>query len=422
MTLGWRARAALAAMVVLFIAAPVRAQNKPITDETVDLLLKALEAEDAELEKAGPKLQEIDEKIRKFEECKTTMEAAGEISDSKSLGLAAKIAMKAKCGATSAEGFHKDKQKVLEGPEKAALAIMKMKSRDYGQLKERVSGYIAGTRTGFADGELAALDKRKSELAGALRMQLGAAQTGGGAARGGARTGRGARMHDFGSPNYAWEYIGSMFQVMYLSGAMMFEKPYQPGQWTRWQLTKQYEVTGDEAAQTEKAQFERAFLGNDAGGGEWWRTTQIDFYEEDGRQVADTVVLEGLFKGDNEYVRQLVRMRGKFPGQAEPQELMVPQAFAMLSLLAAFPFKPTEESIQGATVGNEKVAGFDARHVKFGGTGGMMEWWVADAAPGGWVRFRHTDEASPDVKKPASYTMEMTEQGKGAKSLLGVMK
>ena len=418
MRLAWRAHAALAVMPLLFLAAPVPAQNKPITDETVDLLLQALKAEDAELEKAAPRLQEIDDKIKKFEECKATMEAAGEISDSKALGLAAKIAMKAKCGATSSEGYHKDKQKILEGPEKAALAIMKLKSKEYGQLKERVAGFLGGTRTGFADAELAALDRRKSELSSALRVQLAAAQPQ--RAGGGGRTGRGGRSYDFASPNYAWEYIGNMFQVMYLSGAMMFEKPYQPGQWTRWQLTRQYEASGNETPETEKAQFERAFLGNDAGGGEWWRTTQIDYYEEDGKQVADTVVLEGLFKGENEYVRQLVRMRGKFPGQAEPQELLVPQAFAMLSLLSALPFKPTEESIKGATVGNEKVGGFDARHVKFGGTGGNMEWWLSDTAPGGWVRFRHTDTAEQGIK-PATYTMEMIEQGTGAKSKLGVM-
>ena len=43
-------------------------------------------------------------------------------------------------------------------------------------------------------------------------------------------------------------------------------------------------------------------------------------------------------------IRQLVRVRGKFPGQNEPQELMVPQAFAMLSSLSAFGMKPTEDA------------------------------------------------------------------------------
>lgn len=421
MSIGWRAPVALAAVLLSSATLPVRAQDRPITDELLAQLVEALRAEDAELEKAGPKLQEIDEKIKKFEECRQVMLAAGEISDSRSLGLAAKAAMKVKCGATNTDGFLKDKQKVLEGPEKAALAIMKMKKGDYGQLKERVGGYLGGTRTGFADGELAALDKYKGDLSSLMRIRLAAAQPRGDAG-GGGRTGRGGRNYNFSSPNYAWEYIGNMFQVMYLSGAMAFEKPYQPGQWTKWQLTREFEVTGNEPTESEKAEFERAFLGKSEDGGEWWRTTQIDYYDDGGKQVADTVVLEGLFKGENEYVRQLVRMRGRFPGQPEPQELMVPQAFAMLSLLSAFPFKPTEESIKGATVGNEKVAGFDARHVKFGGTDGSLEWWIADNAPGGWVRFKHTDTASPDVKKPASYVMEMVQQGTGAKSQLGVMK
>lgn len=415
-----RVRAMFAALLFTVAAATPGLQAQAITPELLDRLLQAVAAEDAELEKAGPKLQEIDERIQKFEECRSVMMAAGEISDSRSLGLAAKAAMKVKCGATSTDGFHKDKQKVLEGPEKAALAIMKMKAKDYGQLKERVGGFLAGTRSGYTDAELAALDARKDALSSALRIRPAVAAAGGGnAARG--RSGRGGRMHDFSSPNYAWEYIGNMFSVMYLSGAMAFEKPYEPGQWTRWQMTRQHETYDDEPQESERAEFERAFLGRSADGGEWWRTTQVDFYEEDGRQVADTVVLEGLFKGENEYVRQLVRMRGKFPGQTEPQELMVPQAFAMLSLLAAFPFQPTPESIEGATVGQEKVAGFDAKHVRFGGTDGALEWWISDAAPGGWVRFRHTDAPDPEVKKPGSYVMEMVQQGTGAKSLLGVM-
>lgn len=206
-----------------------------------------------------------------------------------------------------------------------------------------------------------------------------------------------------------------MFSVMYLSGAMMFEKPYQPGEWTRWTMT-QDPAGGDDASRAERAEFERAFLFKTEDGGEWWRTIQVDFYDEDGKQKADTVVLEGLFKGENEYVRQLVRMRGRFPGKSEPEELLVPQQLAMLPLNAAMPFAPTPESIDGATVGTEKVGGFDTRHVRFGGGGGgSLEWWISDTAPGGWVRFR-----AGNAEAPEAYTMEMVQHGTGATSLLGV--
>lgn len=411
----WRVRSALAALLLCAAAAPVSAQGKAINDAVLEQLLKALAAEEEELQQVGPALQEVDAKIEAFEECKELFDAAGGGGGGLG-GLAAKAALRAKCGATNTDGFYKEKKEISQRPEKAALEIMKMKSKDYGQLKERVAGYLSGRRDGYTATESAAIDARRDALSAALDVSVAAA---GGAVGGGPRGGRGVRSHNFGSPDYAWEYIGSMFQVMYLSGAMAFEKPYQPGQWTRWQLTNTHEASGGETAYVEKAEFERAFLGAGEDGGEWWRTTQIDFYDEDGTQRADTVVLEGLFKGESEYVRQLVRMRGRFPGQAEPQELMVPQAFAMLSL-AAFPFQPTEESIKGATIGTETVAGFSARHVKFGGTDGALEWWVADNAPGGWVRFRHSDAASPDVKQPASYVMEMVEHGSGAKSLLGV--
>ena len=120
-------------------------------------------------------------------------------------------------------------------------------------------------------------------------------------------------------------------------------------------------------------------------------------------------------------MKQLVRVRAKLPGQ-EANELMVPQAFAMLSLLSVFPMKPTPESVEGATVGNERVGQFDARQVRFATGGGAIEWWLADSAPGGWVRFRNTEPKEDDVKTPGTYTIQMVDSGAGAKSVLGVMQ
>jgi hypothetical protein len=333
-------------------------------------------------------------------------------------GLAAKMAMKAKCGATSADGFYKEKKKLMEGPLKAALNIIDLKANAYGKLKERVGGFLSGTSNDFSAAEIAILNKYKKGYSDLMGAYLVAAAPRSSGSSGG--SGRRSMNSNWNSPDYAWEYIGSMFNVMYMSGAPLFEKPYQPGEWTRWQMTQSDAQYDDTPVVPQKSVFERAFLAKTEDGNEWWRTTQIDFYDDGGVEKQDTVILEALYKADNEYIKQLVRMRGKFPGQAEPQELMVPQAFAMLSSLSAFGMKPTEESVKGATVGTETVGKFTARHVKFGGGNGAAEWWLADDAPGGWVRFQHIDTNDSDAKKPASYVMELIDYGTGAKSILGV--
>jgi hypothetical protein len=137
--------------------------------------------------------------------------------------------------------------------------------------------------------------------------------------------------------------------------------------------------------------------------------------KRDGKDESETVLLEAMFKPMGDQVQQLVRMRGKLPGNDEPQELIVPQAMAMLSMSAAFPFKPTPESVAGATVGTETVAGVSARHVRYGAGGGTLSWWLSDPTPGGWVRFSAVDD-----QKKESYRMEMIGQGTGAKSETGV--
>jgi hypothetical protein len=93
---------------------------------------------------------------------------------------------------------------------------------------------------------------------------------------------------------------------------------------------------------------------------------------------------------------------------------MLPQQLSMLSA-AAFPMRPTAESVAGATVGTESVAGFSSKHVKFGAGGGTMEWWLADGAPGGVVQVQFSGPGS-DQK----WTMKMSGSGDGAKSELGL--
>jgi hypothetical protein len=90
----------------------------------------------------------------------------------------------------------------------------------------------------------------------------------------------------------------------------------------------------------------------------------------------------------------------------------------MLSM-SAFPMKPTKESVAGATVGTESVSvggkSYSAKHVKFGATGGNMEWWLAENAPGTVVKVQRTGQEADD-----KWTMLMVGSGSGAKSELGV--
>jgi hypothetical protein len=81
--------------------------------------------------------------------------------------------------------------------------------------------------------------------------------------------------------------------------------------------------------------------------------------------------------------------------------------------------RPTKESVDGATVGNESVttpAGtFTAKLVRFGSFGGRQEWWLVDSVPGGWVRYKASQSEGGD-----GFTMELVAHGSGARSELGV--
>ncbi|MCC7001450.1 MAG: hypothetical protein IT357_04770, partial [Gemmatimonadaceae bacterium] len=162
---------------------------------------------------------------------------------------------------------------------------------------------------------------------------------------------------------------------------------------------------------------ERAFIGKQTDGGEWWRMKTI-VKHNDG---ADTVNLEALFKSEgDEYTQRLVRMRAKLPGNSEAQEMLVPEQWTMWNMKGSFTGRPTKESLEGATIGTESVttpAGtFTARHVRFGQGGGSIDWWLDESSTGGWVKFIATD----DEKKPR-YVMELVAKGTGAKSELGVV-
>lgn len=411
--------APLIAALVIGLATPTVARSQNVVEVTKDILdrfLRGASAEKSEEDKVGSQLSDIDSKIAAYRKCKADFEAAGEASGSRLGGFAAKLAIRRKCGSTSDEDLMKDRQKITEGPENAAAKESGMKLADYRGLKDRISGWLRGDTGGFSKSSLDVLSARRSELSSSLGVSVAqAGAPGGGAAMG--MSGGGGRMVNMPSvwsQDYAWTYIGALFAMQYSSGATMFEKEYQPGQWTTWEITDPNEP---DAKQT----IERSFLGKTADGGEWWHMKTTFVQKSDGKDVADTVVLEALFKPQGDQMMQLVRMRGKLPGNPDAQELMVPQWMTMVRTGGLFPNKPTPESIEGATVGTESVSAgsktVQAKHVRYGAGRGNIDWWLSDDVPGGWVKFTG---ASDDRDKTATYVMQMTGSGTGAKSELGI--
>ena len=400
-------RPLLAAALLAFavaLPAPLHAQSDRVLDLTESILDRFFTAhakEKTESEGVHPQVSDAEAKIAKFEQCKRDFEAAGSASGSRLGGLAARIAIKAKCGATDSEGMRKDRQKLLDGPELAAATAGGFKLPEYRSLRDRLRGYLEGDRSGFTKGALDLLKSRESALSGTFGIAV--ASMGGGPVRG-------MRGPSVWTTDFAWIWISQLFAVQYLSGATMFEKDYAPGDWTRWNVN-----TADDG---DVQNVERAFIGRESDGAEWWRMKTIT-KDDSG---ADTISLEALFRPEpgSENMQKLVRMRAKLPGSSDPQEMMVPEQWSMWNMMGAFSFKPTAESVEGATVGVETVttpAGtFHAKHVRFGQGGGTLEWWLDDAAAGGWVKFQAID----DEKKP-QYTMEMIGKGTGAKSELGVV-
>lgn len=408
-----RHRSSVLLLVLSLAAASPLSAQKGLIDLTTDLLnrfLNGASTEKVALTKVDSQVAVIDAKIKSFNDCKSAFETAAGMTSSQTLGLTARIAMKAKCGATSDDDLLKEKQKILDGPANDAAQAAKMKLADYLNLKNKITGYLSGDRSAFTPSGLDLLASRASDLSSTLGVSVAqAAPSGGGGGMGGAP---GMAMPGMWSVDFAWAYIGQLFALEYASGATMFEKPYEPGQWTRWQITASDKDAGNET-------IERAFLGKTADGGEWWRTKTIFTTKQDGKDVVDTVVLEALYKPVSDQVKQIVRMRGKLPGSKDPQELMVPAGLGMINTAGMFPMKPTPESIDGATVGTETITSpagtFSARHVRFGAGTGSIDWWLADNVPGGWVKF-----TGSGADKKDSYVMELIGQGTGATSELGI--
>jgi hypothetical protein len=401
--------AALLALALTLVPGTASAQQQmSLTDEIIVAFLKGHEAEKPELAKVETQIDELETKLTDFRKCLKDLQDVAKAAGKDLGGISGRVAIRAKCGASNADGFLKDRAKLLEQPEKVGAAAAGMKTKDYAMVKELSEMFLYGSRA-YPDGSLKALEARASDLSTALGIARAQVASGGGAGgrSGGGFGGLGAHgMGGMFTADMTWAYVGYLWGIMYMSGATMFEQPYQAGQWTNWEIT-------DATQPDEKLVLERALLSRAADKSEWWRVKTIMKSAEH----TDTITLESQFKPMDEsgMVMQVVRMRGKMPGDTEGKELIVPQQFSMLGASALFPFKPTPESVAGATVGTETIGGFSSKHVKFGAGQGSMEWWLADQAPGGVAKVQFTGQDADE-----KWTMLMTGSGNGAQSELGV--
>ena len=220
------------------------------------------------------------------------------------------------------------------------------------------------------------------------------------------------------SPMMMNYYNGYLFGLAFNSGGYeVGETPYKVGEWTRWTAEGR---SGGDAAATKPNTLERAFLYVDKDKQQVWRVKFTD------GETNDTIVLEAKFAADRS---KLLRMRAKYPKDAEAQEVPVDDQTYYVP-----PRKITKESLKGATVGTEAVtvpAGtFDkTQHIKFGSPAGVtQEWWlVATGIPGGTVQYREAAQqqnanqpegAGKDID-PDNYMMKLAAHGAGAVTELG---
>ncbi len=375
------------------------AQELTLSTDVLDRYVTAHDKEREEIAALDPQLREIDDKIRRFRQCKIAFEAAGSASRSRLGGLAARAGIRARCGANNEGDIEREKTTLRNAATTRAAQAGNFTVPVFSRLRirlERIYGY--GDRAGLSAPELEAVSARRERFAsifgGGTAVADAIAAIGGGAGR---------AMPGQWTADISWAYIGAMFAMVYGTGANVFDQPYQPGQWTRWEMR-----SGDD--DDEKQTIERAFLSKTEDGNEWWRFKAV--------AGTDTIVMEALFKSSGEGLQELVRMRGKMPGDTEANELMVPEQMTMVRSLGMFGSRPTQESVDGATVGTEDVtvpAGtFSAKRVRFGGMGGRQEWWISDRVPGGWVQYTVTPQDDD-----GSFTMVLIGHGTGATSELG---
>lgn len=386
----------------LLVALPLGAQDIILSTDVLDRFVTAYDKEREEIEALDPKLREIDQRIRRFRECKIAFEAAGSATRSRLGGLAARAGIRARCGANNESDIEREKTVLREQATQRAAQAGSFTVPQFQRLGIRLERiYAYGDRAGLSAPEIEAVDARRERF-GSIYGVSAAAVTAAMDGMGRRGASRGTPAAGQWTPDLTWLYVSHLWGIMYGTGANVFDEPYQPGQWSRWQFGRE----GDDDISV----VERAFLSKDDEGREWWRYKSVT--------SGDTIVLEGLFKPAGDGLQELVRMRGLMPGEREASELMVPENMTMLQAWGTFRSRPTAESVDGATVGTENVttpAGtFSAKRVRFGGTAFRQEWWLSPQVPGGWVQYTVSGE-----EKDEGFRIQLVAHGTGAVSELG---
>jgi len=175
-------------------------------------------------------------------------------------------------------------------------------------------------------------------------------------------------------------------------GLWLGQVDYKPGEWTKFTI-----VTGE----NESIELERAFLKVDDKGNNWWRMSWVDGEE--------TWIYETLISPQG----TLLRLRAK---DADGNEGEIPVTGQQIYIP---PQEVTDESIEGATTGNESLstpAGvFNCAHVKFLAVygQGQVEWWLTDEVPGGVAQYQIVDNGD------LLWKSTVMAKGKNADTVLG---
>jgi hypothetical protein len=171
------------------------------------------------------------------------------------------------------------------------------------------------------------------------------------------------------------------------------QKGYKPGEYTKFKWT----MEGNDPIV-----MERAYLKEQDDGKQWWR---VSWEDSEGSWV-----WEALIDPDSS---EMVRMRARDADGNEGEVPVSGQAVFMA------PAELTEESVQGATVGTERItvpAGtFQTDHVVYmAATGeGQSEFWLAAQIPGGVVKYLISRKGEGAV-----WSSELVEYGENADTIL----
>jgi hypothetical protein len=173
---------------------------------------------------------------------------------------------------------------------------------------------------------------------------------------------------------------------------------YKPGEFTKFEWT----MEGDDPIV-----IERAYLKELDDGKQWWR---VAWEDSEGRWIWEALIdPQAAGTGSSE----MLRMRAR---DTDGNEGEVPVTGQTVFMPVA---ELTKESVQGATVGKEKVdvpAGrFQADHVVYmAATGeGQAEFWLAPQIPGGVVKYQISQKGEGTL-----WNSDLVEYGKKATTIL----